>query len=186
MAFFVLIIEDGTQVANANSYVNLADARAIAANYGITLDADDTTAENNLIVAYNWLNTLEEEYQGVRLSDQDTNTSQTGVWPRSTVYIRGNLQGENTIPDELIRSQVVASHANESGSILIPSNPSTTGSIKKEQLDGVGVIEYYDGYTATGEDANTALSFAKSLLDPLLESALRGASGGLQVKKGYS
>lgn len=182
-----LIIENGTQVENANSYTDLANARLVAANYGITLDADDTTAENNLIIAYNWLNTLEEEYQGVRLSDQDTSTSQTGVWPRSPVYIRGNLQGNNTIPDELIRSQVVASHANESGSILIPIIPSTSGSIKRETLDGVGTLEYFEGYTPSGEDANSALNFAKSLLEPLLESALNGgASGGLKVNKGYS
>ena len=182
-----LIIEDGTQVENANSYTDLDNARIVAAKFGVTLDADDAVAKNNLIIAYNWLNTLESEFQGVRLSDQDTSTSQTGVCPRSPVYIRDNLQDKNSIPDELIESQVVASHANESGSILIPIIPSTSGSIKRETLDGVGTLEYFEGYTPSGEDANSALNFAKSLLEPLFKSALNGgASGGLQIKKGYS
>lgn len=187
LAFFMpLVIEDGTQVANANSYVSLADARTIAAQFGVVLDADDTTAENNLIIAYNWLNTLESEFQGRRLSDIETATTQTGVWPRSPVYIRDNLQDKNSIPNELIQSQVIASHANESGNILAPSIPSSTGSVIEETLEGVGSLKYDKGYTPTGNDANTWYNFAYNLLNPLFESAITGASGGLAVKKWYS
>lgn len=186
MAFLMLIIEDGSQVANANSYTELANARTVAAFYGITLTTDDTALENNLIAAYNWLNTLESQYQGVRLSDIDTDTSQTGVWPRKPVYIRGNLQDGNSIPLELIESQVVAAYAAESGSLFIPPTPSTTGAVIEESLDGVGSVKYAKGYTPTGLDANQALNFAKQLLEPLLETALGAGGGGMQIKKGYS
>jgi len=179
-----LIIEDGTQVPSANSYVSIADARVFATFFDLELSADDAVVEQNLIVAYNWLNTLESEFQGVRLSDQDTSTTQTGVYPRSPVYLRGNLIGKNTIPDELIYSQVVASAANADGSILMPSVPSTSGAIKKEQLEGVGTIEYFDGSSSSGDSAK--LEFAKSLLEPLLKSALGITGSGLTLVKGYS
>lgn len=181
-----LIIENGTQIANANSYVSLADARVIAGSYGITLDADDATAENNLKIAYKWLNTQESKLQGSRLSDQDTSTSQTGVFPRSAVKIRGNEQDKSSIPDELIDSQIWASFANQTDSILTPSQPSTTGSVIEESLDGVGSVKYSDGYTATGAAANTALTFASELLKPLFKTALGVSGAGYTLRKGYS
>jgi hypothetical protein len=180
-----LVIEDGTQVAGANSYTDLANARLIAGQFGLELDTDDTAAENNLIVAYNWLNTLESEFQGARLSDQDTNTNQTGVYPRSPVYLRGNLIGANVIPLELIQAQVVASHGNQSGNILTPEIP-TTGAVTREKLDGVGEIQYKEGYAPSGDNANSSLVFANSLLSPLLKSALGITGSGLTLVKGYS
>ena len=40
-----LVIEDGTGKSNADSFTDLATARAIAANYGVTLPAIDSEAE---------------------------------------------------------------------------------------------------------------------------------------------
>ena len=40
-----LIVENGSIVPGADSYVSLADARALAAKYGKELPADDTAAE---------------------------------------------------------------------------------------------------------------------------------------------
>lgn len=176
MAFFVLIIEDGSQVAGANSYLDLAEARTTAAFFGVTLTSDDAALETNLKVAYQCLNSFESELQGSRLSDQDTSTTQTGVYPRSPVSIRGNIIGANVIPDELKYSQVIAAYANESQSILMPATASTSGAVKKEQLDGVGTIEYYEG--SAGDSTTAQLSFAESQLKPLLKSALNISTGG--------
>lgn len=40
-----IIVEDGTGVTGANSYISLADARTYATNRGFELSADDTIAE---------------------------------------------------------------------------------------------------------------------------------------------
>ncbi|MBU4707835.1 DnaT-like ssDNA-binding protein, partial [Salmonella enterica] len=40
-----LVVEDGSIVAGADSYLSLEDARALAAKYGYALPADDTEAE---------------------------------------------------------------------------------------------------------------------------------------------
>ena len=181
-----LIIEDGTQIAGANSYVSLADARTIATAYGATLATDDAEAEKNLIVAYQWLKTpdIESTLQGERLSDLDTSTTQTGCYPRTPVYIRGNLIDKNTIPLELIEAQVIASFANQSQSILMPATASTSGAVKKEQLDGVGTVEYYEG--SAGDSTTSQLNFALELLKPLLKSALSTSFGSPYAVKGYN
>ena len=40
-----LVVEDGSVTPGADSYVSLANARALAASYGLALPADDTEAE---------------------------------------------------------------------------------------------------------------------------------------------
>ena len=40
-----LIVEDGSIVPGADSYINLVDARTFAAKYGLVLPTDDTEAE---------------------------------------------------------------------------------------------------------------------------------------------
>ncbi len=43
-----LIVEDGTVVANADSFLSLIDARALAENYGLSLSDADTEAQASL------------------------------------------------------------------------------------------------------------------------------------------
>ncbi len=178
-----LIIEDGTQVLNADSYITVADAEAVASSYGLTFSGDTETA---LKAAYKWLNTQESQLQGKRLSDTDTATTQTGIYPRKPVYIRGNLIEENSIPVELIEAQVLAAYANESSSILLPTIGNTTGSIKKEELEGVGSQEFFEGSALDSNETNSALQLAIATLEPLTARALGGVFGGRSIVKGYS
>ena len=59
-----LIIEDGSIVANANSFISLVDARAYAATIGLTLPVDDTEAEVTLINGARYVNSQEPSFQG--------------------------------------------------------------------------------------------------------------------------
>jgi hypothetical protein len=178
-----LIIETGNQVADANSYITVADAESVAESYGISFSGNVETA---LKAAYKWLNTQESQLQGKRLSDIDTATTQTGIYPRKPVYIRGNLIDENSIPVELIEAQVLAAFANEQSSILLPTIGSTTGAIKKEELDGVGSQEFFEGSALDSNETNSALQLAIATLEPLTTRALGGLFGGRTVVKGYS
>lgn len=51
-----LIIEDGTGVLNANSYITVAEAKAYAESRGVTLGTDDTIAAN-LVLAADYMET---------------------------------------------------------------------------------------------------------------------------------
>jgi hypothetical protein len=178
-----LIIETGNQVAGANSYITVADAESVAESYGVSFSGNVETA---LKAAYKWLNTQESQLQGDRLSDIDATTTQTGIYPRKPVYIRGNLIDENSIPVELIEAQVLAAFANEQSSILLPTIGSTTGAIKKEELDGVGSQEFFEGSALDSNETNSALQLALTTLEPLTTRALGGLFGGRTVVKGYS
>lgn len=174
-----LAIEDGSVVANANSFISVTDAQALADDFGITLDAVD--AEKNLKIAYRWLITQERTLQGGRVG-----TVQTGVYPRYPVELRGVELDSDAIPSELKEAQVWAAYAQETASILAPAVEGTSGAIKREKLDGVGEQEYFQGRALSGNDVNSALQYALQLLYPLTNAALGTAQGGLRVVKNFS
>ena len=95
-----LIVEDGSVVANADSFLSLADARTLATNYGLEISADDATAEVQLRQAYLALIVYEPSLQGYRVSSE-----QTGIYPRSGVYKNCFAVASNVIPEEVKLAQ---------------------------------------------------------------------------------
>src|SRR5882724_1128998 len=76
-----LIIEDGSLVAGAESYVSAGDARAYALKRGITLSADDADIEVALVKSMDYLESF-ANYKG-----QKVETTQALSWPRQWVII---------------------------------------------------------------------------------------------------
>lgn len=92
-----LIIEDGTIVADANSYVTVDEVRAYASERGIsTLPTEDTDVEPLVIKAMDQVESFRAKYKG-----QKRNTAQELQWPRYGVYIDGLSLSSGVIPDEL-------------------------------------------------------------------------------------
>lgn len=93
-----LIIEDGTVVAGADSFISLADARTLADKYGWSLPVDDAEAEQALRNGAQYVDLQESRYSGSRVS-----IDQALSWPR--------IGASNTfgfdIPDDEIPSQVI-------------------------------------------------------------------------------
>jgi|TARA_Y100000310_G_scaffold170377_1_gene170519 hypothetical protein len=173
-----IIVEDGTVVADANSFVSIADARTIALSYGLELTGVDDDAKLALVMAGRWLKQKEKTLQGCRLSG-----SQTLPYPRTPVEVYGDLKESSFIPQELIDSQVVAAvEQSIVGGILASSQSATASSVKKEKLEGVGETEYFEGGTADSTSANIKLAI--SLLTPLTKSALASSGGGYDVQRG--
>lgn len=173
-----IIVEDGSIVPNSNSYTDLANARIVASVYGLSLPADDTEAEAALIIGQKWIIQQESTLQGSRLE-----SSQSISYPRTPVELYGFLLDKNTIPSELIDSQVVvAVQQGISGDILASSIGATAPSVKKEKLEGVGETEYFEGGTSDSTSANIKLAI--SLLSPLAKSALVSSGGGYDVLRG--
>ena len=61
-----IIIEDGTNVEGANSFVTVEECRAFAEARGLTLPVDDSDVEILLIKAVDYLNSIENRFQGHR------------------------------------------------------------------------------------------------------------------------
>lgn len=88
------VIENGTQVANATSYVSLLDVRAYAVARGLTFTEDDTLGDGYVQRAMDVAES--ESYLGERVS-----SSQALSWPRRGVYLHGFELSTSTIPGAL-------------------------------------------------------------------------------------
>jgi hypothetical protein len=90
-----IVVEDGSIVASANSYVSAADLSTYATDRGITING---TAAVLLIQAMDYLE--QQDFQGYKYTDD-----QALQWPRGDVYIDGYYVSVSTIPQSLIDAQ---------------------------------------------------------------------------------
>ena len=93
-----LIIEDGTIVSGANSYITLAEARTYAELRSLILPTADADLEVLIIKAFDYLESL--DYNG-----EYANPPQAASFPRSNLYIQGILFSDSQIPYKLKQAQ---------------------------------------------------------------------------------
>lgn len=147
-----LTIEDGSVVAGANSFISLVDARAMALDMGISLDADDTAAETQLRQSYYQ---LVRSYQN-RLQGNIVSSDQTGIFPRYNVYANGYLVPSNSIPVDVQRAQLEYGNAINGGADF---NKTADGQeLKGFNVQGVYSEEYKDGSNARTTPSVPAVS----------------------------
>ena len=157
-----LIVEDGSVVANANSYISLEDARAFLESIGYALNVDDDIARQQLVRGFNYVNSFEDRYQGFRVS-----AVQTGSFPRIGVCLNGFPIASDSIPTDLINAQSLAAYEEnqESGS-LFPSGSQQT--ITSEEVVGAIKVSYADN----GISSNSkSFSYINSLLNGLYKNS---------------
>lgn len=163
-----LIIEDGTEVANANSYVTLAEARAYALARGVTLSATDSIVEVLVIKSMDYLESFDNQFKGYRKT-----STQVLSWPRYEVY-RNDIGTEYpTIPNEL--KNALCQLIIDSSTFDIDPNVLLTDKTQKikERVEGAIEVEY-----AQPTEIRTRPSLRKfdNLISPLLKSSASGLS----------
>ena len=126
-----IIVEDGSIVAGANSYVSELTLTEYAAARGITI----TGATEALLI--NAMDYIESQmFIGVKKT-----AAQNLQWPRSNVYVDGYYVEPTILPAELRSAQIAVALAIDAGNG--PLAVMTPG-IKKEKVDVIE-IEYQDG-----------------------------------------
>lgn len=111
-----ITVETGAGVANANSYITLAEARAYAKARGVTMTAFDDVLEQYLIKAMDYLESLRADYRGIK-----TDSTYALQWPRYGVYLDGTELASNVIPNELKNAQAQLAMAVQDGVDLMPT-----------------------------------------------------------------
>jgi hypothetical protein len=164
-----LVVEDGTIVVGANSYVTIETARAYATSRGLSLSAIDSVVEAQLVLAMDYLESLRSKYKGAKT---DVVTPQALQWPRSEVVIDGEDFGANSIPQELQDAQCRLAIEQEAGIELFPSQGEEGKFIVREKIGPLST-EYSEKVVGRIQPVLTAVS---SLLAPLLKE------GGLSLK----
>lgn len=137
-----LIVEDGSGVADSDSYLSLVDARALAAKYGLSIPTDDAEAEVLLRNGYLGLLPIEPRLQGRRTYDIQTN-----IYPRKGVFKNCAKVDSDSIPNEVKLAQLYQADSIQSGA-------TTNGIISGQKLasfdvKGVYSETYQQGSSAT-------------------------------------
>jgi hypothetical protein len=161
-----LLVEDGTGVANANSYVSVASARTWVAARGFSFTGTDSVVEQLLLLAMDLLETYRAQYRGSK-----TASDQSLQWPRTGATLDRELLEDDAIPPLLISAQIQLAYEAQS-TVLQPSG--TGQEVLKEKVGPIETEYVPRGMTTIRPLFNKANAF----LDPLL----RGGGGyGLQT-----
>lgn len=97
-----LIVENGSGVANANSYLDAPSFKALATARGETAAAalTDAAVEILLVKAMDYLSQFTDRWRGSK-----ANATYALPWPRSNVYLYGVALDADVIPNELVMAQ---------------------------------------------------------------------------------
>lgn len=129
-----IVIEDGSQVAGANSYATEAELTTYATDRGVTISG---TASVLLVQAMDYIES--RNYQGFKAS-----STQPLVWPRYGVMVDGYQLASDEIPQLLKDAQLETAISIDSG-----DNPTATiGRTTKREKLGDLELEYADSASA--------------------------------------
>lgn len=161
-----LIVETGHIIAGAESFIGLADARALATRFGLTLPVDDTEAEAALRNGAVYVGLQEPMMCGSRVSPL-----QELSFPRQGVTLYGYPVASDSIPAQVIRAQVIAAVEYGNGTDVRASTDGRATSV--ERVEGAVTVQYFNN-GATG--ATTVITAAIDALRPLLCGLNNGSS----------
>lgn len=150
-----LIVEDGTIVAGANTYLTEAEANTILEGFGYVLIP--ATAEANLRTAAQYLESFRKRYQGTKVD-----CDQALQFPRKNVFIDCCQLASTVIPGVLKNAQALAAYEESIGNSLL--NTSTQETVIEKSVAGVVTKKFADN----GQDSSQK-QFPKidSQLEPL-------------------
>lgn len=152
-----LIVEDGSIVANANSYVSLVDVENYAALRGLsTWTGTDAVKEAAIINAMDYIES--QNYKGF-----PAQSSQALRWPRAGVIVEGNELAYNSIPYR-VRGALCSLAVEQISGDIMPSLD-RGGAVKREKVD-VLEVEYF-----SGAPTSTVYQRAESMLRQYLNSS---------------
>jgi hypothetical protein len=142
-----IIVEDGSIVTDANSYITELELTTYATARGITLVGN---TEQLIIKAMDYIEIL--DFAGTK-----TLKAQSLQWPRLNVLVDGFSIGVDEIPKELITGVIKTCLKIDEGFEMLPDFEQA---IKREKVDGAVEVEYQDGTSAEPyySEINTALS----------------------------
>jgi hypothetical protein len=157
-----ILVEDGSIVSGANSYVTTTELATFADERGVTISAAET--EDLLIKAMDYLEN--QNFKGLKVQ-----RTQPLEWPRTDVRIDDVYWvNSDEIPQELKNAQMQIALSIDAG---YSPHRVLTRRVKREKVDELE-IEYADGAGTLDRDPKVNM---------WLRKLIRGGSGGLYVEK---
>lgn len=156
--------EDGSIVANANSYNDRAAVIAYAAARGVTL-ADADTTDVLAIKAMDYLSLFDTKWKG----EQVEPGVQMLAWPRKGAIPDGGktVFPETAIPPSIVRAQCELAIIASNGTDLLPTTSAATGFVTREKVDVIET-EYSEAVALQTFGQLPTMPLVDSLIDPWL------------------
>ena len=166
--------EDGTGLANADTYISEADADTYFASHGAPSSwsgADSASKEQALRLATQYLdNTYRGLWKGTKGSQ-----SQALSWPRTDVVDEeGYTVSETSVPAGVLNATAETALRSVQGTVLVPDLSGTKITREKVKAGPVEQDVTYQGGKASGVSSDP-VEF--TLVDQLLAGLLRGSRG---------
>jgi len=150
----MLIVEDGSIVVNANSYVDDAVALLIADALGVTLAGTAPERETDLKKGANYI-------QVKCLKGILVNQFQAVAYPRNDLYFNGFLVPSDHILQEVKNAQVAGASYYSEGADTAPVDDGKN--ISKEKLDVLETSYFDNGKTTSGDKLTGADQWLRGL-----------------------
>lgn len=150
-----LIVENGSIVSGANSYVSLADAQQYVTDRAYEV----TITEALLLRGVDYINSLRKRYRGYKI----TPITSSMQFPRAYLYVDNYLYPQDQVPDVVVSAQIETAVSLVAGDD--PYKTTSSQVIKRRRAD-VFEIEY-DTMVSPRPDT-PQLRRVMSLLNPLL------------------
>lgn len=116
-----------TITVGVDTYATAANLDAYAAARGVTIVG---TPDVLLIQAMDYLESLEDQWQGYRTSD-----TQPLAWPRTGVYVYGSLQAPDVVPQRVINAQCQLAIESDSQALMPTVKPGASGPVIETTVD---------------------------------------------------
>lgn len=157
-----LVVEDGSIVAGADSYVTRADFITYAAAFGVTI-ANTAATDVQLVKAAQFI----ESHEGRLIGDRKTR-DQSLAYPRTGLIIEGWDWNDDEIPRQVILCQMQVALEINAG--IDPYNPpaNPARATRREKVEGAVEVEYFGNDSASKMSRDSS---AKALLSSLLKNA---------------
>jgi len=172
-----LIIEDGTIVANANSFITVAEWEAYLTLYGKTTTGDATAKETALIKAQRAISTR-NTFDGAPIEQ-----AQATCLPRAwTKAVRGFVPASDAVPQDFKDAQAELAYDIQGGADpFANATEGAKGPIIGERSKA-GPVEAQTQYGSGGSSFNPRSMANYTASSDLLRPYLAAGSGGAQVR----
>jgi hypothetical protein len=158
-----ITVEDGSIVANANSYIDLYDLSAYAQERNITLPETDEEQTALVFEAMDYLSRYRGRWAGDRVSNE-----QELDFPRSGIYVDGSLLPDDEIPRELFYAQLALAVAANETTLQPISSPTDSGAVIEKTVHGAVTLRYANSEKVLSVAAVTK---ATTLINLLLKNS---------------
>lgn len=132
-----LIVENGSIIANANTYVTIAEYIAYAESLGVTVE-DNDASKVQLIKASQYIDSKESQLYGDMVEK-----TQPLSYPRNNLVDLQNFTwGNDEIPTLVKKCQMSLALDIQAGEDLYNLSASAATGIKRERVEGAVEVEY--------------------------------------------